>query len=45
MENYSEKKKKYSVKKSAAGLGLFAAAPFKKDELVIEYVGERLVGK
>lgn len=41
----TEKKKKYSVKRSRAGLGLFAAAAFKKGEFVIEYVGERLVGK
>jgi SET domain-containing protein len=33
-------KKKVSVKKSSAGLGLFAAAPFTKGELVIEYTGE-----
>lgn len=30
----------YVVKKSSAGLGLFAARPFKKGELVIEYTGE-----
>tara|TARA_B100000508_G_scaffold19515_2_gene13035 strand:+ start:1369 stop:1764 length:396 start_codon:yes stop_codon:yes gene_type:complete len=28
------------VKRSSAGLGLFAAAPFKKDERIIEYTGE-----
>lgn len=28
------------VKRSSAGLGLFAAAPFKKGDLVIEYTGE-----
>jgi len=38
----SEKKKKYIVKKSAAGLGLFAAAPIKKGEFVIEYTGKML---
>lgn len=32
--------KDYLVKKSSAGLGLFAARPFKKGEQVIEYVGE-----
>lgn len=32
--------KKVTVKRSSAGLGLFAAAPFTKGELVIEYVGE-----
>jgi uncharacterized protein len=40
-----EKKKKYAVKKSRAGLGLFSVAPFKKGEFVIEYIGERLTGK
>ena len=30
----------YVVKKSSAGLGLFAARRFKKGELVIEYTGE-----
>ncbi|MEZ4195435.1 MAG: SET domain-containing protein [Candidatus Paceibacterota bacterium] len=34
--------KKYRVKKSSAGLGLFATAEFKKGELVIEYTGERI---
>ncbi len=34
--------KKYAVKKSSAGLGLFAVADFKKGELVIEYTGERI---
>lgn len=34
--------KKYAVKKSSAGLGLFATAEFKKGELVIEYTGERI---
>jgi SET domain-containing protein len=32
--------KKVVVKRSSAGLGLFAAAPFNKGELVIEYIGE-----
>jgi uncharacterized protein len=41
----AKKKKKYIVKKSRAGLGLFAVALFKKGEFVIEYIGERLVGK
>jgi SET domain-containing protein len=40
-----EKKKKYFVKRSRAGLGLFAVDFFKKGEFVIEYIGERLVGK
>jgi uncharacterized protein len=34
--------KKYAVKKSSAGLGLFAVGGYKKGELVIEYVGERI---
>ena len=33
---------KYVVKKSSAGLGLFAATDFKKGDLVIEYTGERI---
>lgn len=32
--------KKYVVRRSSAGLGLFAAAPFAKGDLVIEYTGE-----
>ena len=32
--------KEYVVKKSSAGLGLFAARAYKKGERVIEYVGE-----
>ncbi len=32
--------KKVQVKKSSAGLGLFAAAPFQKGEQIIEYTGE-----
>lgn len=34
--------KDYVVKRSSAGLGLFAARPFKKGELVIEYTGEKI---
>lgn len=34
--------KKYKVKKSSAGLGLFAEAPYKKGEFVIEYTGEKI---
>lgn len=33
-------KKKVIVKKSSAGLGLFATEPFAKGEFVIEYTGE-----
>ncbi len=32
----------YKVKRSSAGLGLFANAPFKKDDHIIEYTGERI---
>ena len=32
----------YVVKKSSAGLGLFANLPIKKGQLVIEYIGNRL---
>ena len=34
--------KDYTVKRSSAGLGLFAARPYKKGELVIEYTGEKI---
>ena len=34
--------KKYAVKKSSAGLGLFVVDEYKKAELVIEYTGERI---
>ena len=30
------------VKRSSAGLGLFAAEPIKKDQLIIEYTGDRI---
>lgn len=33
-------KKKFAVKRSSAGLGLFARAPFKKGDFVVEYTGE-----
>jgi len=35
-----EDRKKFAVKRSRAGLGLFAKVPFKKDDFVIEYIGE-----
>ncbi len=35
-------KKKLKVKRSSAGLGLFADEPIKKGEFVIEYIGEML---
>lgn len=31
-----------TVKRSSAGLGLFAAEPIAKDQLIIEYTGERI---
>lgn len=34
--------KKVAVKRSSAGLGLFAISDFKKGELVIEYTGDRI---
>lgn len=34
--------KKFAVRRSKAGLGLFATGPFKKDEFIIEYVGTPL---
>lgn len=34
--------KKCAVKKSSAGLGLFAAEPIKKGDLIIEYIGETI---
>ncbi len=36
---------KYKVKKSAAGLGLFAEEPIKKGTWIIEYVGKVVTGK
>lgn len=38
---------KYIIKKSAAGMGqgLFATAPFKKGEFVIEYTGKKISTK
>lgn len=34
--------KSYSVKRSSAGLGLYAARDYKKGELIIEYTGETI---
>ena len=34
-----------SVKRSSAGLGLFAAVPMKKKEIIIEYIGNRIASK
>lgn len=36
---------KYKVKRSSAGLGLFAEEPIKKGTWIIEYVGELILGK
>lgn len=36
---------KYKVKKSSAGLGLFAAQPIKRGTWIIEYVGKVVTGK
>lgn len=36
----SKENEKVQVKRSSAGLGLFAITPFKKGDLVIEYTGE-----
>ncbi|OIO30282.1 hypothetical protein AUJ77_03505 [Candidatus Nomurabacteria bacterium CG1_02_43_90] len=36
---------KYKVKRSSAGLGLFADEPIKKNTWIIEYVGKILNGK
>ena len=36
---------KYKVKKSSAGLGLFAAEPIKRGTWIIEYVGKIISGK
>jgi len=36
---------KYKVKRSSAGLGLFAEAPVKKGDWIIEYVGKIILGK
>lgn len=35
-------KKDYVVKKSSAGLGLFAARDYKKGEYIIDYTGEKI---
>lgn len=36
---------KYKVKRSSAGLGLFASEPIKKGTWIIEYVGKIITGK
>ncbi len=42
MKKADVNKSKFTVKKSSAGLGLFATAPLKKGERVVEYTGERI---
>jgi hypothetical protein len=37
--------KKFRVKRSRAGLGLFAEVPFKKDDFIIEYAGSIISNK
>ena len=39
------KNSNFSVKRSSAGLGLFAATPFEKGDFVIEYTGKILPNK
>lgn len=41
----ANKNKKFSVKRSRAGLGLFTNVSFEKDDFVIEYTGKRLPNK
>lgn len=38
----NEHTKRYEVRRSTAGLGLFALTDFKKGERIIEYTGERI---
>ena len=38
----AEQKHKVAVRSSAAGLGLYTTVPRKKDELLVEYTGERI---
>jgi len=37
--------RKYTVKRSAAGLGLYATEPIKQGEFIIEYIGERITAQ
>ncbi|OGI22159.1 MAG: hypothetical protein A2808_04010 [Candidatus Moranbacteria bacterium RIFCSPHIGHO2_01_FULL_55_24] len=39
------KHKPYRVRRSSAGLGLFAEIPFKKGQTIIEYIGRRISTK
>lgn len=42
MTQVQEKNTLVQVKRSSAGLGLFAAVPIKKGKTIIEYIGERI---
>lgn len=42
MRAYSSIKRKLLIRRSSAGLGLFAGEPIKKGEFVVEYTGEIL---
>lgn len=42
MANKNTKHKDFNVKHSSAGLGLFAARDFSRDDFLIEYVGKTL---
>jgi SET domain-containing protein len=44
-DNKEKITKKYKIKKSITGLGLFASLPYKKGEFVIEYIGVALTPK
>lgn len=41
----TKRKPRYAVKRSATGLGLFAAAPIPADKRIIEYIGPILTGQ
>lgn len=40
--DYPDYRPSVAVKRSSAGLGLFAAEDIKKDQLIIEYIGDRI---
>jgi SET domain-containing protein len=40
MKTHSSHKKPYTIKRSIAGLGLFATQPMKRGDFIIEYTGE-----
>ncbi len=41
----AENRSRLRVGRSSAGLGLFATAPFRKGEYIVEYTGKRLTNK